>query len=401
MFKRVYFIFLSLLIANQCFSQIKPFIEYNFTNKQYDTLPIINTNLSITKEKTPFYFGRNSLVDTLEMQLPTTNTYPLSQFTLPKPASSRYNVSAFPIRTAVKINNYLNDSVVGSCSGTMISKKHVLTISNCFIQLFKDSIFLDSIKACPAFDNGGPNPSFPCTKISKAYFPENFDIAFENWGVLELEDTIGMETGWVSIGFNQNDSQLMNGTFYKFSYPVGTFPSDTITYSEDTMYFGFGEINQISRDEIRVLSGRAIPGEGGSSLLKISNFQDYTAYGTSVFAIDIQQARFKNWGYFAMKSIIENDLVTSIEELKNFAGNSNELTVYPNPANEFLLLQLKTPNFQNLEYQLFDSSGKKLLEGVLKNEQENRIQIASLKNGFYILKVKSDAHVFTKKIIKQ
>lgn len=81
-------------------------------------------------------------------------------------------------------------------------------------------------------------------------------------------------------------------------------------------------------------------------------------------------------------------------------GISLELSVYPNPASNFLMLIVKDIRPGNLTYQLFDANGK-LLENKEIVDAETTILMDELSPAIYLLKVSDhDKEVKTFKIIK-
>ena len=81
-------------------------------------------------------------------------------------------------------------------------------------------------------------------------------------------------------------------------------------------------------------------------------------------------------------------------------GISLELSVYPNPAGNYLMLKVINIKSGKLTYQLFDSDGK-LLENKEIVDVETTIQMYELSPAIYFLKVSdNDKEVKTFKIIK-
>jgi hypothetical protein len=80
--------------------------------------------------------------------------------------------------------------------------------------------------------------------------------------------------------------------------------------------------------------------------------------------------------------------------VKNIVTNNEETTldkpikISPNPVNDFLYV--KGDNIAvNDEYQIFDITGNELLRGVLTNELVQKIEVANLKQGNYIIRISS------------
>ncbi|WP_299064583.1 family 16 glycosylhydrolase [uncultured Polaribacter sp.] len=83
--------------------------------------------------------------------------------------------------------------------------------------------------------------------------------------------------------------------------------------------------------------------------------------------------------------------------LNNF-NLENKLTIYPNPTNGKITVKIN--NFSNnLNLQIFDVRGKKILTNILKQETSSIILPTGLVKGIYILKFNSENTVFWKKII--
>jgi len=93
----------------------------------------------------------------------------------------------------------------------------------------------------------------------------------------------------------------------------------------------------------------------------------------------------------------EISVVTTLEAAK---GVSLEISVYPNPATDYLKLKIEDYKFENLQYQLFDFSGKLLLNKKTEGVETN-ITLQGYMPATYFLKiVKGDVEIKIFKIIK-
>ncbi len=91
-------------------------------------------------------------------------------------------------------------------------------------------------------------------------------------------------------------------------------------------------------------------------------------------------------------------------EIFTLASNENAvqstISVYPNPVKDFLTVDFNTEKLENSSYQLFDASGKIIIEGNLKSAK-SQISARSLAIGMYILRITNAGKlVKTFKIIK-
>ena len=91
-------------------------------------------------------------------------------------------------------------------------------------------------------------------------------------------------------------------------------------------------------------------------------------------------------------------------EIFTLATNENavqtNISVYPNPVKDFLTVDFNTEKLENSSYQLFDATGKIIIQGNLKSAN-SQISASSLATGMYILRIiNSGKIVKTFKIIK-
>ena len=284
-------------------------LSFDLFDSSVDTINSISFDSSITSESTVFFKGLfDEYIVPLDETIPISNIYPGSNFTFKRQASLDYNITGFPIRTSIKLYRYENDSLKSKCSGILISRKHVLTACHCVAQFSNDSLLYTSLFVSPVYDNGQFNTFLKGSRVKKVYFPENWDFN-KDFSILELEEPIGVDNGWISIGFEEDTSILLNGIFYKFSYPAIYLPQvDSNEFNGDTLYYGYGLVDNAEENFLMISGASGIPGESGSSIIKISYNNLYTSYGTLSFSGDLRHSRITNWKYFAIKHFINNDL---------------------------------------------------------------------------------------------
>ncbi|MDX9694180.1 MAG: T9SS type A sorting domain-containing protein [Bacteroidales bacterium] len=75
-----------------------------------------------------------------------------------------------------------------------------------------------------------------------------------------------------------------------------------------------------------------------------------------------------------------------------------DFMIYPNPCQNYLTIKSK-PQFFNKIYKMYDSIGRLVLTGSIKNEYE-QINIESLTNGLYFFKIEGD-YRYAYKIVKK
>ncbi|MBP5709481.1 MAG: T9SS type A sorting domain-containing protein [Bacteroidales bacterium] len=76
--------------------------------------------------------------------------------------------------------------------------------------------------------------------------------------------------------------------------------------------------------------------------------------------------------------------------------NDSGFELYPNPTNDILNIKSKSVDFDNAQVELYDLSGKLLLNNTLQ-ENTLRIDVSGLASGFYIIKINGKSEKFIKK----
>ncbi len=394
--KRTLTLFFISLVCLESYAQEKPILVFNIENGMMDSIPIVTYDTTIVSDYTNYYLGNfNSTIEPLEQTLPNSNTYPNSNFTFKKQASIDFDLTNYPIRTSVKLFSVENDTLFDLCSGSLISRKHVLTASHCVSFFNSNELARDSLLVAPVFDNGVFNSQLNSSNVTKVYFFRDWNLTGEDFAVLELEEPIGESTGWISIGFNNIDSLLTDGIFYKFSYPATTLLSvDSNEYNGDTLYYNYGMIDLNTDTSLGIYNTSGIPGESGSSLIKVVNEQEYTSYGVLTFSNNLRHSKISNWQFYAFKNIIADDLTPLLTP----ENTSQSFTIYPNPVENSINFQ-NNSNLEVVEMTLFNDIGQ-IVRHINIENLNSGIDVSNLSSGVYYVRLTTNKFVETKKIIK-
>jgi hypothetical protein len=161
--------------------------------------------------------------------------------------------------------------------------------------------------------------------------------------------------------YDSNDREVTNSAYYRISHNEGT----TIK-----------TINQSAN-------------QGNWVNLGVYNF---TAAGDhSVYLGDSVQT--SDAGKKVLFDAVRFEVATGSKEI-----TSENIQVYPNPAQNYILLNFDIQS--DLNWSVHDISGKKVLSGLL-TKTSDRIDIQSLSNGLYILKISHSDNNFFSKFVKE
>ncbi|MEM7105738.1 MAG: T9SS type A sorting domain-containing protein [Bacteroidota bacterium] len=390
---------LIFIFCVQGFTQSERFVVYDLTLSQVvDTTAAISFDNNVIQSTTGFHFGE------LYSWTPMSNDFPSEQFLYETSLFSHriaagkfFNLEDFPLRATPKLMQMVDGDLGHYCSSTMIGEAYILTAAHCLYSNPLGWILPDSIFVFPSFNGGQPNINLPSTMVEKVYVPlsyinqENFlnDIA-----ICKLAEPIGLQTGWLSIGYHLESSFFENKVFHKSAFPAFTVAGPPV--NPDTMYYAFGQAE--IQDSMRLIIPNYIgaPGESGSSLYYTNNVNTYTAYGVASTAQNFSHIRIMPSVYYPIVEIIQAEVTTSTEDL---AVDENRITVFPNPTSTFFEIQNSKVNFP-AKYEIFSTQMKLVRHGIIADEHD-MINVQNLPGGIYLLVVNDHKIQHQTKFIKK
>ena len=187
-------------------------------------------------------------------------------------------------------------------------------------------------------------------------------------------------TMYTVYGYNGtcNDSIISNVT-------VNTLPIVTLSANHYTVCINDSMVNLNGAPFGGLYSGTAVTG---------ANFDPFTA-GAGTFAVTYNYTDGNSCSASSTISLIVS-ACTGINEL----ANSNSLTIYPNPASDYFVVNCSMKN-PNLNLKLTDATGKLIIEKTILHQAE-QVDINKLAKGIYFIEIQEATLViYRTKIVKQ
>ncbi len=145
-----------------------------------------------------------------------------------------------------------------------------------------------------------------------------------------------------------------------------------------------------------LIINKALVKATGSDVASIADIQSLTM-NTCKITAPIGAAFDENLhGVVLNGSLVTEQVVIEPNEGIANINYTHNVSVYPNPANDFIHISLENTNAKDLNMQMYDISGK-LVQTQIITQQTTQFNISQLEKGVYILKIGNT----TKRLIKE
>ncbi|AYN00700.1 T9SS type A sorting domain-containing protein [Chryseobacterium sp. 3008163] len=141
----------------------------------------------------------------------------------------------------------------------------------------------------------------------------------------------------------------------------------------------------INAQKAVLATGSNATGSNGSASYSVGQI-DYTNKGTNSLIMEGVQQAYE---------------ITTLSTTETAGSDKKDILLYPNPFKDFIFLDFSTNDYRNSDYQLFDSSGKLVKQGKIK-ESKSELNFSDLPSAMYIIRINQNGkNIKTFKIIKK
>lgn len=397
-------IFLILQCGSHIFAQqfTRQIISFDLKSGVFDTLDAVDVDYVRQSE---FTEPMNGLEYRTQVDLPSSvssalgDLVPSTSFTHPIVASDHFDLAKYPISTAVKLFDSSGENRRDLCSGVMISERHVLSSGHCVFTAYTSNPVTRSVEAQIFYDASLDIERTYASRVTKVYFLEGWNISFgDDIAIFELEENIGMLSGWMSIGYNDDDSYFENKHMHKLSYPTYNTPFNDYPFNGDTLYYSHGNVDFVNENFLGVLRHlNGVGGESGSPIFEHVEGERCIAYGVLTWLGNYSHSRFDKERYYAFSSILESEVTTSTDD----SFDVPDFKLFPNPAVH--TIQISFPpgvRTDDMNVKIFNVQGQLLYSDILQGRVSS-IPISDLPTGTLFLHISQRNHIVaTKPFVK-
>lgn len=250
----------------------------------------------------------------------------------------------------------------------------------------------------------------------------------QNWGLTYNKNgggngaTIYLETAALTItndsiitipimlGNAQSPVSSIYGLAFSVTYNWELVKDGTAYISFDSTWLGTNQNmiaiqkdfynNEIIEAAVTRIDGNNVNGFGQIGTLGFTIQDDIIRGGDSLFSFNVLniQAVESDASTVDLQGQNQDIYWQTLIDIANNTQNinlSNHINIYPNPATDFLNIETKSLQIETIE--IYDLTGRQILQN--QNLINNKLEISTLSNGFYIVHIKTNLGVWNEKIM--
>lgn len=151
------------------------------------------------------------------------------------------------------------------------------------------------------------------------------------------------------------------------------------------LFLMFFTSHQVNAQKAVLAAGSNAIGANGAVAYSVGQI-DYTSKGSNSQIMEGVQQAYE---------------ITTLSTAETFGSEKKDILLYPNPFKDFVFLDFTANDYSNSDYRLYDSSGKLVKEGKIK-ESKSELNFSDIPSAMYIIRINQNGkNIKTFKIIKK
>jgi len=215
----------------------------------------------------------------------------------------------------------------------------------------------------------------------------------EHWRIQEYQQ-LAYEGDWLAM---YESSNTLPGNDWLFSTCVELQASQTYTL---TFWYSVGKrFGEVVPEKLKVAFGtEPVPSEMNDIIIDLGTINNANyLQQTSHFTVPATGIYFIGWHAYSNAGsfyIALDDIALDISQGIS-SVDADQISLYPNPASDLLYIQTRNPV---LSVTFYNAMGQQVLE-LPVNADNNQVDVSSLPNGLYMLKVICDQSTYSTQVI--
>ena len=110
---------------------------------------------------------------------------------------------------------------------------------------------------------------------------------------------------------------------------------------------------------------------------------------------------YEGTSYYRLKQTDYDEKYSYSDIIAIKKENKTKLVIYPNPSNNAILISNFGKSLSSSSLKVYDTQGRLVLNRILEEETDYKLDISTLVNGLYFIKMINNQNTFTESFIKE
>ena len=353
---RFCFVLLLVVIAGSASAQENFLYTYDAESKSIDSV-LLEEPAEWIAQATPSAIGLLNNHQPLPVTVPD-DSLVQNETTRLFAAREQFDITSYPVRCASSMRVGPVDTTRHACSAVLVGDRWALTAAHCVMTFQSPPYRFVNRETfiAPVWDEGAPGTQVGPTRVVRMFVVRdpNRSVIDNDVALLELEEPIGKELGWVGLYTAPPVSWVNGELVHRLSYPAGTDLKDTTqTFDGNDLMCRQGFLETITPRYVRSQGVFGIPGESGSPAIR-AWMDGYVTTGVVSFASGLNTRVLESTTFSAFEKVMYGPTASVPDPAET------TLRVFPNPARDLVNIEgLGESLLQRVD--VFDVTGQRVM----------------------------------------